>query len=354
VIRTYLELDRRPPVERPRRGQDDLDAVAAKLDADHFGLDEVKKRILEHMAVLKLAGRRAAPSCASRARPAWARPRSGSRSPTPPGRPFVRIALGGVRDEAEVRGHRRTYVGALPGRIISAIRKAKREEPVILLDEIDKLGPWLEGSPEAALLEVLDPEQNKTFTDHYLELPFDLSEVLFIARPTTCRELSPPLRDRLEIIELSGYTTDEKVEIARKHLLPKQLKRHGLEDDCSPSDDETLRQIIEGLHPRGRRASAHARASPSCAARWRWKSPVAPPVARRRAQHRGAGHRGRKTWWRSWASKKFTSEKAERRACPAWRPGLAWTPVGGDILFIETSRMPGKGNLRSPGSSATS
>ncbi len=244
VVRTYLELIADLPWSARAEAKDDLDAAAKKLDEDHSGLDDVKKRILEHMAVLKLKGNVRGSILCLAGPPGVGKTSLGQSVADATGRPFVRIALGGVRDEAEVRGHRRTYVGALPGRILNGLKKAKVKNPVMLLDEIDKLAVGWQGSPEAALLEVLDPEQNRSFTDHYLELPFDLSEVLFICTANDLSTLSAPLRDRLEIIELGGYTPDEKANIARRHLIPKQLAEHAIHEGTLTIGDDALRAIV--------------------------------------------------------------------------------------------------------------
>lgn len=213
VIRNYLELIADLPWSKRAESEIDLDKIGAQLEADHYGLEDIKKRILEHVAVLKLSGNTRGTLLCFVGPPGVGKTSLGQSIADATGRPFVRVALGGVRDEAEIRGHRRTYVGALPGRIIAAVRKAGVKNPVVLLDEVDKMGVGWGGSPEAALLEVLDPEQNRTFTDHYLELPFDLSEVMFVCTANTLETLSAPLRDRLEIVELTGYTPDEKVHI---------------------------------------------------------------------------------------------------------------------------------------------
>lgn len=338
----------------------DLDAIAAKLDADHHGLDDVKKRILEHMAVLKLAGsdapsadgRRSASILCLAGPPGVGKTSIGQSIADATGRPLVRIALGGVGDEAELRGHRRTYVGALPGRILNALKKAKVKNPVLLLDEIDKLGHGWRGSPESALLEILDPEQNKTFQDHYLELPFDLGEVLFICTANDLGQLSPPLRDRLEIIEISGYTLEEKLHIAKGHLLPKQLAAHKISGGSLSVTDAALTAMIRdytreaGVRQLNREitklcralALLHARSprrAEGVAARDDGKLPKLVVDESDLVEHLGKA--------------KFFSEIAERTSVPGVATGLAWTPVGGDILFIETSRMPGKGRLEITG-----
>ena len=350
VIRRYLELIADVPWTERVDTHPSIDDVSAVLEADHFGLDEVKKRILEHMAVLKLAPEARGTILCLAGPPGVGKTSLAQSVADATGRPLERVALGGVRDEAEVRGHRRTYVGALPGRIISAIRKAGVKNPVILLDEVDKMGRGFQGDPEAALLEVLDPEQNVSFTDHYLELEYDLSEVLFIATANDLSKLSPPMLDRLEIIELSGYTTDEKVEIARKHLLPKQLERHGLEDDCITLDDETLRQMIEGYTREAGVRQLTQGIAKLCRS-------VALEVARGATSDADEGDErsiaaraiGPEDLVEILGRKKMHREKAERLGVPGVAAGLAWTPVGGDLLYVETTSMPGKGKVEITG-----
>src|SRR5687768_12195376 len=258
------------------------------------------------------------------------------------GRPFLRIALGGVRDEAEIRGHRRTYIGALPGRILTALKKANVKNPVILLDEVDKLFQGWAGSPEAALLEVLDPEQNRTFTDHYLELPFDLSEVLFLCTANTLETLSAPLRDRLEIIELSGYTDVEKLHIGKRHLVPKRVKETGLPEKSLEITDAALLGIIHdytreaGVRQLDRSITRLGRS-------------IALEVTRASEQAAFRVVVDADNLGKYLGKPRFTSELRERVSAPGVATGLAWTPVGGDILFIETSRMPGKGRLEITG-----
>jgi ATP-dependent Lon protease len=258
------------------------------------------------------------------------------------GRPLVRISLGGVHDEAELRGHRRTYVGALPGRIVHALKKAKVKNPVLLLDEIDKLGASWRGSPEAAMLEILDPEQNKAFVDHYLELQFDLSEVLFICTANDLSGLSPPLRDRLEIIELSGYTPDEKIAIARSHLLPKQLREHAIEGDALTITDEALSAIVRDYTREAGVRQLNRELTKLCRA-------LALEVARAADGKVPKLHVDVADLAKYLGKIRFFSEVAERTSVPGVATGLAWTPVGGDILFIETSRMPGKGSVEITG-----
>ena len=341
VIRTYLEWIADLPWSARADAKDDLDAVTKKLDEDHFGLDDVKKRITEHMAVLKLKGSVRGSILCLAGPPGVGKTSLGQSIADATGRPFVRIALGGVRDEAEIRGHRRTYVGALPGRIVHALKKAKVKNPVVLLDEIDKLGQDFRGSPEAALLEVLDPEQNKTFLDHYLELPFDLSEVLFLCTANDLGTLSPPLRDRLEVIEVSGYTADEKVHIARQHLIPKQLTQHAIHEGTLTITDEALRSIVRDYTREAGVRQLERELKKLCRA-------LAVTVARS-ADSKPQLHVTEADLAKLLGKPRFFSDVAERTQAPGVATGLAWTPVGGDILFIETSRMRGKGRVEITG-----
>ncbi len=357
VVRTYLETIADLPWTDRAETHDDIQRVSAVLDADHYGLDKVKRRILEHMAVLKLSGNPRGTILCLAGPPGTGKTSLARSIAEATGRPFVRIALGGVRDEAEIRGHRRTYVGALPGRLIAGLRKAGAKNPVMLLDELDKLGRGaFSGSPEAALLEVLDPEQNAVFTDHYLELPFDLSEVLFICTANDLGRLSAPLRDRLEIVSVEGYTRAEKRQIARKHLLPKQLANHGVGNAPESATDEasagesTARPSLQvtdgaidriigdytreaGVRQLERELIRLCRAAALAVARGETDGLTVD--ADGIVEHLG--------------KPKYRDEVAERTALPGVATGLAWTPVGGDILFIETSRMPGKGRLEITG-----
>ncbi len=343
VIRNYLELIASLPWSKRADANDDLDAVEEKLDSDHYGLEKVKKRILEHLAVRKMTGHNKGAILCFVGPPGVGKTSLGQSIADATGRPFARVALGGVRDEAEIRGHRRTYVGALPGRIIHALRKIEVKNPVILLDEVDKLGQGWMGSPEAALLEVLDPEQNHTFQDHYLELPFDLSEVFFICTANTLETLSAPLRDRLEIVELQGYTIEEKLEIATSHLIPKRLEDHGLAEGSVSISEEALRELVTsytreaGVRQLNREITRLLRAVTLEIAR-KNSDEKAPP----RTLEIGdvTKHLGKP---------KFFNDVAERTMIPGVATGLAWTPVGGDILFVEASKMPGKGRFEFTG-----
>lgn len=342
VVRTYLEWIADLPWSQKADVKFDVDGVARKLDQDHYGLAEVKKRILEHIAVLKLAGQAKGSILCLAGPPGVGKTSLGQSIADAMGRPLVRIALGGVRDEAEIRGHRRTYVGALPGRILAAMKRAKVKNPVMLLDEIDKLFTSWSGSPEAALLEVLDPEQNRTFADHYLEIPFDLSEVLFICTANDLSTLSAPLRDRLEIIELGGYTADEKIHIAKRHLLPKQLETHCIPSDSLSVSDRALEAIVRdytreaGVRQLTREINKLCRA----VALETVRAADAKTQTIAIDEHDLSRYLGRV---------RFFSEAAERTSVPGVATGLAWTPFGGDILFVETSRMPGKGRLEITG-----
>jgi ATP-dependent Lon protease len=336
VTRTYLEWLVELPWSISTEDHIELQEVRKCLDEDHYDLDKVKKRIVEYMAVRKLKNDKKGPILCLAGPPGVGKTSLGRSVARAIGRKFGRISLGGVRDEAEIRGHRRTYVGSLPGRIIQGIKKAGTNNPVFVLDEIDKLGHDFRGDPASALLEVLDPEQNSSFSDHYLEVTFDLSKVLFIA---TANQLDPipwALRDRLEIIELPGYTRQEKKQIARKFLVPKQLEDHGLNDERAEMTDEAIFEIVDsytreaGVRNLEREIGSVFRA-------------VAVKVAEGQAKdHEVLTPKEVEDFL---GPKKFVSEVAERTAEPGVATGLAWTAVGGDILFIEASMMPGKGKL---------
>lgn len=342
VIRTYLEWIAALPWSKRAETSDDVAKISDRLERDHAGLDDVKKRILEHMAVRKLTGNERGAILCLVGPPGVGKTSLGHSIAEATNRPFVRISLGGVRDESEVRGHRRTYVGALPGRIIASLRKAGVKNPVVLLDEIDKLAQGWQGNPEAALLELLDPEQNATFTDHYLEMPFDLSEVLFLCTANTLDTLSRPLRDRLEIVEIAGYTQQEKLSIAKRHLVPKRTKETGLPEGTLSFTDDALLGIVQsytreaGVRQLDREIGRLSRS-------------VALDVAKATGDEKVAVLVDREDLAKYLGKTKFRSEVAERTSAPGVATGLAWTPVGGDILFIETSRMKGKGRLQITG-----
>ncbi len=336
VTRTYLEWLVELPWSVSTEDHIELSEVRRCLDEDHYDLDKVKKRIVEYMAVRKLKNDKKGPILCLAGPPGVGKTSLGRSVARAIGRKFGRISLGGVRDEAEIRGHRRTYVGSLPGRIIQGIKKAGTNNPVFVLDEIDKLGHDFRGDPASALLEVLDPEQNSTFSDHYLEVTFDLSKVLFIA---TANQLDPipwALRDRLEIIELAGYTRQDKKNIARKFLVPKQLEDHGLTEERAEMTDDAIFEIVDsytreaGVRNLEREIGSVFRA-------------VAVKVAEGQAKDHEVLTPAEVEEFLG--PKKFVSEVAERTAEPGVATGLAWTAVGGDILFIEASQMPGKGKL---------
>jgi ATP-dependent Lon protease len=336
VTRTYLEWLVELPWSISTEDHIELPEVRRCLDEDHYDLDKVKKRIVEYMAVRKLKNDKKGPILCLAGPPGVGKTSLGRSVARAIGRKFGRISLGGVRDEAEIRGHRRTYVGSLPGRIIQGIKKAGTNNPVFVLDEIDKLGHDFRGDPASALLEVLDPEQNSSFSDHYLEVTFDLSKVLFIA---TANQLDPipwALRDRLEIIELPGYTRQEKKMIARKFLVPKQLDDHGLTNDRCEITDDALFEIVDSYTREAGVRNLEREIGSVCRA-------VAVKVAEGQAKDHEVIDPA--VVEEVLGPKKFVSEVAERVGEPGVATGLAWTAVGGDILFIEATQMPGKGKL---------
>jgi ATP-dependent Lon protease len=336
VTRTYLEWLVELPWSISTEDHIELAEVRRCLDEDHYDLDKVKKRIVEYMAVRKLKNDKKGPILCLAGPPGVGKTSLGRSVARAIGRKFGRISLGGVRDEAEIRGHRRTYVGSLPGRIIQGIKKAGTNNPVFVLDEIDKLGHDFRGDPASALLEVLDPEQNSSFSDHYLEVTFDLSKVLFIA---TANQLDPipwALRDRLEIIELPGYTRQEKKQIARKFLVPKQLDDHGLTNDRCEITDDAIFEVVDSYTREAGVRNLEREIGSVCRA-------VAVKVAEGQAKdHEVVDSAAVEDIL---GPKKFVSEVAERVGEPGVATGLAWTAVGGDILFIEATKMPGKGKL---------
>jgi ATP-dependent Lon protease len=314
-----------------------LDTTAAEqiLDEDHYDLEKVKKRIVEYLAVRKLKRDMKGPILCFVGPPGVGKTSLGHSIAAALGRKFVRLSLGGIRDEAEVRGHRRTYVGALPGRIIQGIRKAGSNNPVFMLDEVDKIGADFRGDPSAALLEVLDPEQNTSFSDHYLEVPFDLSRVMFIATANILDPVPPALRDRMEVLELPGYTESEKLHIAKRYLIPKELDAHGLTaDQLSFADDAILRITSSYTREAGVR-NLEREIATICRA-------VAKEVSEGRTEPASITAEDLHALL---GPVKFFSEVAERTSQPGVAIGLAWTSTGGDILFVEATKMPGKGNL---------
>ncbi len=335
VARTYLDWILDLPWSVGTR--DNLEIAAAKevLEKDHYGLDKVKKRILEYLAVRKLKNDMRGPILAFVGPPGVGKTSLGRSIAGALGRKFVRISLGGVHDEAEVRGHRRTYIGALPGRIIQGLKKAGSNNPVFMLDEVDKIGTDFRGDPSSALLEVLDPEQNFSFSDHYLEIPFDLSKVMFITTANMIEPIPPALRDRMEIIEIPSYVEEEKLHIARRFLLPKQAKEHGLKPEQLCMEDTVIRAIISGYT---REAGVRNLE--------RQIATVARGVAREVVEGTVAKASVKTDSLVQYlGQQKFFPDVSERINRPGIAIGLAWTPVGGDILFVEATKMKGKGNL---------
>lgn len=339
TIRTYLDW----MIELPwsKESEDNLDLARARaiLDEDHFGLKKIKKRILEFLAVRKLAPRGKGPILCLVGPPGVGKTSLGQSIARALDRRFVRASLGGVHDEAEIRGHRRTYVGALPGKVIQELRKAGTCNPVFMLDEMDKLGRGFHGDPSSALLEVLDPAQNDTFEDHYLGVPFDLSRVLFVATANVLSEIPGPLRDRCEVIELSGYTEEEKLQIAKRYLVKRRLEENGLDPEHFGFEDEALSALIRsytreaGVRNLEREIGSVVRHHALRIAELP-EGEVAPP--HRVTVEELQGILGPET---------FDNELAQRTSLPGVATGLSWTPVGGQILFVEATGMPGKGNL---------
>jgi len=335
MVRTYLDWMLDLPWSLPEERPIDIAEARRVLDADHFGLEKIKQRIVEYLAVRKLAPNGKAPILCFVGPPGVGKTSLGQSIARAMGRAFTRVSLGGVHDEAEIRGHRRTYIGALPGNIIQGIRKVRARDCVMMLDEIDKMGRGVQGDPSAAMLEVLDPEQNSTFRDNYLGVPFDLSRVVFIATANLLDTVPGALQDRMEIISLAGYTENEKFEIARRYLVRRQLEANGLKPEQAEIDDDALRSLIQdytreaGVRSLEReigRALRHAAVeiAEGKKASVRIQSADLPDVM---------------------GPPRFDNEVAMRTSVPGVATGLAWTPVGGDILFVEAARSPGRGTL---------
>jgi len=335
MVRSYIDWLTELPWSLPDEKLIDIAEARRILDEDHYGLEKIKSRIIEYLAVRKLAPEGKAPILCFVGPPGVGKTSLGQSIARAMGRPFVRVSLGGVHDEAEIRGHRRTYIGALPGNIIQAIKKAGARNCVMMLDELDKLGRGVQGDPSAAMLEVLDPEQNGTFRDNYLGVPFDLSRIVFIATANMLDTVPGPLLDRMEVISLAGYTEDEKLEIARRYLVRRQLEANGLTAAQAEIEPEALRLIIKGytreagvrnLEREIGRTFRHVAVQIADGSKARvllTEQEIASVLGQPR----------------------FESEIAMRTSIPGVATGLAWTPVGGDILFIEASRTPGKGSL---------
>ncbi|WP_415923103.1 endopeptidase La [Steroidobacter sp.] len=335
MLRTWLDWMIQLPWSKLDKESIDIEHSRKVLDEDHFGLDKIKRRIVEYLAVRKLNPQGRSPILCFVGPPGVGKTSLGQSIARSLGVKFARVSLGGVHDEAEIRGHRRTYIGALPGNIVQAIRKAGTRNSVLMLDEIDKLGAGIQGDPSAALLEVLDPEQNNTFRDNYLGVPFDLSKVVFIATANMLDTIPGPLRDRMEVIELTGYTEDEKVEIAKRYLVRRQLEANGLKPEQASITDEAIRQIAQdhtreaGVRNLERMIGAVLRnvavkiAEGTVIQQTIDVGEIAPILG----------------------APRFENEVAMRVSVPGVATGLAWTPVGGDILFIESTRVPGNGKL---------
>ena len=339
IQRSYLELMLDLPWNKTAKKNIDLKRAARILDRDHFGLEKVKERILEHLAVLKLKGDLRSPIICLYGPPGVGKTSLGKSVAEALGRPYVRMSLGGMRDESEIRGHRKTYIGAMPGRILASLKKAGASNPVFVLDEIDKLSYGVQGDPSSALLEVLDPAQNNSFHDNFLEIGYDLSKVLFIATANSLGSIQPALRDRMEIIEVNGYTLEEKVEIGRKHLLPKQLEEHGLppksvvlgKTEMGAVVDQYTRESgvrgldkqLAGLARKAAKAKALEEAFPDSPSVEQIKEYLGTP--------------------------RFDRDRAINNDVAGVATGLAWTPVGGDILFLESTVSPGTGKLNLTG-----
>jgi len=331
VSRTYLDWLCELPWSKSTEDNLDINGARRVLDEDHYALEKPKERILEYLAVRKLKKDMKGPILCFVGPPGVGKTSLGRSIARAIGRKFERLSLGGVRDEAEIRGHRRTYVGALPGRIIRTMRKVGSNNPLIMLDEVDKLGADFRGDPTSALLEVLDPEQNFSFTDHYLDLPFDLSKVMFITTANLLDPIPAPLRDRMEVLELPGYILEEKMEIAKRHLIPKQLDGHGISQKYIEIKDDALRKIIESYTREAGVRNLEREVASIC-------RKVAMKVASGQEEKTVVGADDVAHYL---GPEKFISEMAERTDIPGVAIGLAWTATGGDILFIEATRMPG-------------
>ncbi len=339
VIRSYLEFLAEIPWKKFTHDEIDLVKARTILEEDHYGLGEVKRRILQYLAVAKLKNDLRGPILCLVGPPGVGKTSLGQSIARALGRKFIRASLGGVRDDAEIRGHRRTYVGAMPGRIIQSIKRVGVNNPVFMLDEIDKMSSSFQGDPASAMLEVLDPEQNKSFLDHYLDVPFDLSNVFFIATANQTDTIPAPLLDRMEIIELTGYTTNEKLHIARKYLIPKQMHEHGIQEGQVSIPDESIEKLITnytreaGVRELQRQVASLFRATAEDIVAG--KEPPFAIVPDKIPEMLGP--------------ERFFPEVWERVTRSGVVTGLAWTPHGGDILFVEASIMPGKGTLHLTG-----
>lgn len=335
VIRTYIEWVLALPWNHSSKDNKDLKKAQKSLDADHYGLEKVKERIVEYLAVMQLVGKLKGPILCLVGPPGVGKTSVARSVAKALNREFVRMSLGGVRDEAEIRGHRRTYIGAIPGRMISALKDAGTNNPVFLLDEVDKIGNDYRGDPASALLEALDPEQNNDFTDHYLEMPFDLSKVLFITTANTTETIPRPLLDRMEVIELSGYTEEEKVKIAQNYLVPKSLKENGLKKENITFSEGALRRIINGYTRESGVRNVERRLSAVCR-----------KAARKVAADKKKRIRITGVNLEAYLGKpRYHYDKIKEENRVGVTTGMAWTAVGGVTLSIETAVLPGSGKL---------
>lgn len=339
TVYNHLDLMLELPWDETTEDHYDLRKAKKVLDTDHYGMDKIKERILEYLAVLKLKGDMKSPILCFIGPPGIGKTSLGRSIASAIGRKYVRLSLGGLHDESEIRGHRKTYIGAMPGRILQSLRKVKSSNPVMILDEIDKVGNDFRGDPSSALLEVLDPEQNHTFYDNYLELEYDLSKVLFIATANNIQNIQPALRDRLEIIDLSGYAVEEKMEIAKRHLVPKQKELHGLKSSNFKINDKVLEKIIQdytresGVRELDRQLASIMRyQAKQLTLKGKLKSSLSADDIEKIL-----------------GKARYSNEIYKTANMPGVAVGLAWTYVGGDILFIETSLSDGKGELRLTG-----
>ena len=339
VIRTYLEWIASLPWDKTTVDNLDLQHARAVLDEDHYDIEQVKDRIIEFLAVRKLKPDARGSILCFVGPPGVGKTSLGRSIARALGRKFERISAGGVRDEAEIRGHRRTYIGAMPGTIIRALRDAESKNPLFMIDEIDKMGADYRGDPASAMLEVLDPEQNATFRDHYLDVPFDLSDVMFITTANTLDTIPGPLRDRMELIQLAGYTEEEKLEIAKRYLVPRQIERNGLKKSWIAFSDAALRAVIREYTREAGVRNLEREIGTLCR-----------KVARQVAESSSNGSPGRTSISEARVHEllgrpRFISESKRRTREPGVATGLAWTPVGGDVLFIEATAYPGDGKL---------
>ena len=339
VIRNYVETILSLPWNKSSKTNSDIKKAEKVLDEDHYGLEKVKERILEYLAVIHLSKGIKGPIICLVGPPGVGKTSIARSIARATGREFVRMSLGGVRDEAEIRGHRRTYIGAIPGRVISAIKDAGANNPVFLFDEVDKIGSDFKGDPASALLEVLDPEQNKEFTDHFLEIPFDLSNVMFITTANTTETIPRPLLDRMEVIDVSGYTEEEKVKIAQKYLVPKQMKAHGLKKKNFAISEKALRDLINFYTRESGVRNLEREIGSLCR-----------KVARKIVAKKAQSYRITPASLENYLGKhRFRYDVVENEREIGVTTGMAWTQVGGDTLFIEAALVPGAGKIELTG-----